>query len=50
MKIAVISDLHIGPGAKAQDLCPVECVKQKDDFIEFSLFVKGFHYIFRSVP
>lgn len=32
MKIAVISDLHIGPGAKAQDLCPVECVKQKDDY------------------
>lgn len=32
MRIAVISDLHIGPQAKAQDLCPAECIKLKDDF------------------
>ena len=36
MKIAVVSDLHIGPGAKAQDLCPLECVKKKDHCVESS--------------
>ncbi len=25
MKIAILSDLHVGPSAKAQDLCPIEC-------------------------
>ena len=45
MKIAVISDLHIGPQAKAQDLCPEECIKRKDDYAALS---SGFVSAFRD--
>lgn len=51
MKIAILSDLHIGPGAKTRDMCPVErldganfspaSVRAKEFSEEFVDFVKS---------
>ena len=34
MKVAVLSDMHIGMGAKAQDLCPL-CLVDKENKVKF---------------
>lgn len=34
MKIAILSDLHVGPSAKAQDLCPIECAGDLNKYRE----------------
>lgn len=40
MKIAVISDMHIGPSTKAQDFCPRKLLKNNPD--RFDGLVEGF--------
>ncbi|MBR3223077.1 MAG: metallophosphoesterase [Kiritimatiellae bacterium] len=34
MKVAVLSDMHVGMGAKAQDLCPL-CLVDKDNQVKY---------------
>lgn len=44
MKIAIMSDLHIGPSAKAQDLCPIECAGDTSKYQEkFKNYIQDFH-------
>ena len=44
MKIAILSDLHVGPSAKAQDLCPIECAGDSNKYREkVENYIDDFH-------
>lgn len=44
MKIAILSDLHIGSSAKAQDLCPIECSDDLNKYHEkVENYIQDFH-------